>query len=193
MKRTLQALISLSLLLLIVACTPVIRKDLMDMSVLNPSLADMKSDPAHFRGNSFVLGGIIVNTKVTAEGSLIEAIYVTVDTRGYLKDMDMSMGRFLALFPKESGILDPVIFRSNRRITFAGEFAGLRKGRIDEMEYSYPFFRIRELYLWEEPEPYLSSPPYYEPYPYFRGYPYWWDPYWNRPLWHRRHAPPYRW
>jgi outer membrane lipoprotein len=190
MKRAVERLILFSLLF-IIACTPVIRKDLMDASFRNPSLSDMQSDPALHRGKLFVLGGIIVNTKVTAEGSLIEALYATVDARGYLKDVDMSMGRFLALFPKESGILDPVIFRNERQITFAGEFAGLKKGRIDELEYAFPFFRIRELYLWEEPEPYLSPYPYYEPYPYRWGYPYWWDP-WSRP-WHRRHAPPYWW
>lgn len=190
MKRPIQRLI-LFPLLLIIACTPVIRKDLMDASFRNPSLADMQSDPVLHRGKLFVLGGIIVSTKVTAEGSLIEALYAKVDSRGYIRGVDMSMGRFLALFPKGSGILDPMIFRQLRYITFAGEFTGLKEGRIDEMDYSYPFFMIRELYLWEEPEPFLSLPPYYEPYPW--GYPYWWDPYWNSPWWHRRQAHPYWW
>ncbi len=190
MTRYLSALVSLSFLLLLIACTPVIRKDVMDTSVRNPSLADLQLNPGTYAGKFFVFGGIIVNSKLTAEGSLIEALYVPVDSRGYLEDVEISHGRFLALFPKESGILDPMIFRSERQITFAGEFAGLKKGRIDEMEYDYPLFRIRELYLWEEPEPYLSPYPYYEPYPYRWGYPYWWDPYWNRP-WHRRYVPPY--
>ncbi len=66
-----------------------------------------------------------------------------------------------------------MIFRLNRQITLAGEFEGIREGKIEEMPYGYPYFVIKEIYLWREE--YYSYPYYYEPYPYWwGGYPYWW-------------------
>jgi outer membrane lipoprotein len=174
--------------LFLFCCAPVLRKDIMDSSMKDISLTDIKSDPDLYRGKLFAFGGIIVNTKITAEGSLIEALYVRVDSQGNFKGISSSDGRFLALFPQESGFLDPMIFRSKREITLAGEFIGMRAGTIDETEYLYPFFRIVDLYLWEERSTYYYAPP---PNPYYwGGYPYWWYDY---PFWRYRYPPPYWW
>jgi outer membrane lipoprotein len=161
------------------SCAPVIRKDLMDTAIRNPSLTGFKQVPEKYKGRLFVFGGIIINTKVTAEGSLIEALYVPVDSRGYFEDVSTSDGRFLALLPKENGILDPLIFKRDREFTFAGVFMELKEGKIDEMQYAYPFFIIKEIYLWQERKEYIMVPPYYAPYPYWWDYPYSWGPYWR--------------
>ncbi|MBE0426124.1 MAG: Slp family lipoprotein [Nitrospirae bacterium] len=177
--------------LFILSCAPVLRKEVMDVAIRDVSFSDIKQNPAFYRGKIFVLGGIIVNTRATPEDSLIEALYVPVDSRGYLKGVGTLHNRFLAIFPMESGLLDPMVFRPQREITLAGEFIGTREGKIDEMDYVYPLFRIKELYLWEEKKEYYIVPYYYEP------YPYWWDyPYWGyRPYWRWRHSvpPPYWW
>jgi outer membrane lipoprotein len=171
------------------SCAPVIRKDFMDTATRNPSLTEMRQVPEKYKGRLFVFGGIIISTKVTAEGSLVEALYVPVDSRGSFKDTSISDGRFMALLPKENGILDPLIFKRDREFTFAGTFAGIKEGKIDEMQYAYPFFIIRQLYLWEERKEYIVVPPYYAPYPYWWDYPYPWGPYWR---W-RYGPPPYWW
>ena len=49
------------------SCTPVIRKDLMESGIRNIPFAAMTSDPDSFKGKLFILGGIIVKTKVTDE------------------------------------------------------------------------------------------------------------------------------
>lgn len=175
--------------LFLFCCAPVLRKDIMDLSIRDVSLSEIKRDPDLYKGQLFAFGGIIVNTKITAEGSLIEALYVRVDSRGNFNGISSSDGRFLALFPQESGFLDPMIFRSKREITLSGEFIGMRVGKIDDTEYLYPFFIIADLYLWEERSTYsYAPPPYYGPYPYYwGGYPYWWGyPYWRTPF-----PPPY--
>jgi outer membrane lipoprotein len=83
-----------------------------------------------------------------------------------------------------------MIFKPEREITFAGEFIGTRKGKIDDMDYVYPLFRIRELYLWEESGGYYSTPSFYDPYPFWWDHPFWWNhSYWG---W-RYHAPPPYW
>ncbi len=168
------------------SCAPVLRKDYLDTGLRDVPLSAVKQDPALYKDRLFILGGIIVSTRVTEEGSLIEAIYLHADSRGYLEgDAD---GRYLALYPKERGMLDPQIYRKDRRVTLAAEFSGTRHGKIDEAKYEYPFFVIKESYLWED-RPYYYQPYYYPYYydPYLWGapYPYWWQgPYWRPyPFW----------
>ncbi len=178
MKRIFIISVTMGLLLAVSSCAPVIRKELMDVGIRGVPLSEVKQNPDLYKGKLFILGGIIANAKVTPEGTLIEALYVPVDSRGYLTGEEID-GRYLALFPKESGMLDPVIYGTGKRITVAGEFVGTRSGKIDEAEYVYPFFLIKEIYRWDER---IYYPPPYFYYPY-----YWWDaPYplwWGPPAW----------
>ncbi len=183
--------IALVLFGVLASCAPVLRHDLMEGGIRDFSMPDVVSNPGNYEGKLFILGGIIISTKATAEGSLIEALYVPVNSRGYLKDLGALQNRFLALFPKESGFLDPFVFKRNREITCAGEFRGLREGEIDEMKYTYPFFVVRQLYLWAERQEYYW-PYYYEPYPYWWDYPYRWYGY-PYGVWRYRVPPPYWW
>ncbi|HWR59568.1 MAG TPA: Slp family lipoprotein [Thermodesulfovibrionales bacterium] len=170
------------------ACAPVLRKDYLDSGIRDIPLSEVKQNPAQYKGKIFILGGIIVSTKVTEEGSLIEAISLQTDSRGY--PAGSSEGRYLALYPKEKGMLDPQIYRKNRKISLAAEFVDTRQGKIDEAKYVYPFFSIKDFHLWEE-RTYFYQQPYYSPYYYNQywsdtPYPYWWQgPYW-------RHSP-YLW
>jgi outer membrane lipoprotein len=175
MKKTVFILLISTVLL---SCAPVLRQDLAGRSVYNFPLADVTDNPGLYKGKVLMFGGVIVKTTLTREGSLIEALYVPVDSRGYHRGIDNSAGRFLALFPGSRKILDPVIFSANREVTIAGEYVGTRKGRIDEIEYTYPFFRIIELYLWEEnKDGYYRYPRHslHMGYPWHYGYGLWWE------------------
>lgn len=169
------------------SCAPVLTRDLMQKGIYSTNLSEIKQYPVLNRGKLFILGGIIVKTTLTKEGSLIEAIFVPVNSWGYLKGYTTTNERFLALY-RGKDLLDPLIYSEKREITLAGEFIEIRKGNIGEMEYDYPLFEIKQIYLWEEyKEPgYNSYPPYYPPpyyryrhfpyYPYYDYYPYypWW-------------------
>jgi outer membrane lipoprotein len=135
--------------------------------------------PEAFKDHLFVFGGVIVETKLVEAGSQIEALFVPVDRYGHLSDTAPYRGRFLALYPRSKGLLDPLIYRKGREITLAADFLEVRKGRIDELEVVYPVFDIRQVYLWEEYRsyPYYYWPGYYYPYPYY--YPYMYDPWWR--------------
>jgi outer membrane lipoprotein len=163
--------------MLIISCVPVLRQELLKTGTFDVRLSELKQDPDADKGRLFILGGIIVKTTVIADGSLIEAIYVHADSRGYLRRIEPSNGRFLAIF-KGRDLLDPVIFHEKREITLAGEFIGTQKGMIGEMEYVYPLFEIREIYLWEEVKErdyyYLYAPYYYPPWHFrYRYYDPW--------------------
>jgi outer membrane lipoprotein len=156
------------------SCAPVLDRQLMNEGVRNVPFSQLREAPDAYRGKIFILGGLIVETRFTGKGSQIEALSLPVDSYGYLKETEHSMGRFLAIYPSERGFLDPLVYEKGREITLAGEFLEIRKGTIDEMEYAYPVFEIKQIYLWEEREYYYPDYPYYYPYPYW-----WYDPWWR--------------
>lgn len=167
---------------LLFSCAPVLKKELMDTATIDISFSEVTENPDLYRGKLFALGGIVVDTKMTDRGSLVEAVYVPVDSRGYLKEVELSTHRFLAFYPKDKGLLDPVIYCKGKEMSLVGEFIEIRRGKIDEMEYIYPLFEIKELYLWEERKLYYITPSY-------PSYPYWWyDPWWGY-----YYPPPYYW
>lgn len=163
------SVILLAGLVLCSCATPVLQKSVMDAGTRNPNLAGLTAEPSRYRDQLFIFGGIIASVTVTRDGSLVEAVYVPVDRDGNLEEMPVPSRRFLALY--RAGILDPVVYSPGRLITLAGTFMETRKGKLGEMEYTYPFFEVTAIYLWpKEPKVY-----YYVPGPYYPGYP------WYRP------------
>lgn len=173
MKKLVAATIcSLALL----ACAPVLNRELMEQGLRDVPLSAVREAPDAYKGKLFILGGVIVETRLTEKGSQIEALSVPVSRLGYLRDeIHARDGRFLAVYPRERGFLEPLIYKKGREITLAGELVEVRRAKIDEVEYAYPVFVIRQVHLWEERRDY-----YYAPYYYYYPYPYWWyDPWWR--------------
>jgi outer membrane lipoprotein len=179
-----------AVLLIVAACSPVLHRNVMDQGTRDVHFKQLRESPDEYKGKLFILGGVIVETRFTATGSMIEALSVPVNSLGYLHEAEHSQGRFLALYPQSSGLLDPVIYRKGREITLAGEFVEARKGKIDEMEYVYPVFEIREIYLWEEQKDYYVNQYYYNPWydPYLYRAPIFYDP-WGRPYYNWPSSP----
>jgi outer membrane lipoprotein len=164
--------------LVIVSCSPVLNRDLMREGAREFDPRHLLETPEVFRDHLFIFGGVIVETRLVEAGSQIEALFVPVDRYGYLSDTARYQGRFLALYPRSKGMLDPLIYKKGREVTLAADFLEIRKGRIDEMEVVYPVFVIRQIHLWDEYRsyPYYYWPGYYYPSPY---YPYMYDPWWR--------------
>jgi outer membrane lipoprotein len=162
MLMTAAAIIAASWML--VSCAPVLDKNIMEGASRDVSFAALRESPAQSQGRVFIMGGVIVRTKFTEEGTQIEAMHVPVDRYGAFEDSGRSEGRFIAL---------------------TGEFIGTRTGRIDEMSYTYPLFRIRQVYLWKQKKKYDHPPHFYDRW--FYPYPY----YYRNPWWHypQKHSP----
>ncbi len=163
-----------------VSCAPVLDRKLMREGQRNVPFDELRADPEAHKGSLYILGGLIVETRFAEQGSQIEVLSLPIDSYGYLEESERSSGRFLAVYPKDKALLDPLIFKKGREIALAGEFRGIRKGKIDDMEYDYPVFEIRQIHLFEEHLPYNQYPYPYAPYPpYYTPYPYWYNPYWG--------------
>jgi outer membrane lipoprotein len=169
----------ISAVLMLAGCAPVLDRNLMDQGQRNFPLNELRGNPDAYKGKLYILGGVIVETKFTPDGSQIEVLSTPVDKSGGLEDGQRTMGRFLAVFPKDQGLLDPLIYKKGRAVTIAGEFVETRKNKIDNYEYLYPVFRIRQIHLWEEWN-YVQYPYPYPNYPYpYAFHPYWYNPYWG--------------
>ena len=59
---------------MLVSCTPVLKKGIMNEGTVISGMSGIKEDPESNKGRLFIFGGVIVKTTVTNEGSLIEAI-----------------------------------------------------------------------------------------------------------------------
>lgn len=189
MKRVLSLI---TLLLVLSACAPVLNRELMNRGLRDVPLSAVRADPDAYKGKLFILGGIIVDTKLTEKGTQIETFAVPVNSLGYLKnEARTNDGRFLAIYPRDRGFLEPLVFKRGRQITLAGEFLETRKVKIDELEYTYPVFEIKQIYLWDEYRDYYYPPYYYYPYTYGSYYDPWWPNY--PPYWYRPYGPPPGW
>lgn len=174
MKKLLPFLI---IILLSSSCAHVISQQSREKAKTDVSFGYLQRNIDEFTGSTFIFGGVIINIQNTNEGTIIEARHSPIDFLGAIIDPDVSEGRFMGIF---NGYLDPLIYKKGREITIAGELIGSREKTIGEIQYSYPLFAIREIYLWKEKRGYYYYPP---PYPYYWSrYPYWWyDPWWDGP------------
>jgi outer membrane lipoprotein len=143
-------LLTIPLIIILISCAPILSQDIMKRSTFNVQLSELKKDPGFYKGSLFILGGIIISTEVTEKGSVIEAIHVPVNSSGHLESIETTTGRYLAIYPEDDGLLEPVIFRKSRKMTLAGKFIGIKTKKINEVERIYPVFEIKELYLWRQ-------------------------------------------
>lgn len=180
------ALLFCGALILSACVAPVLDKSYLKEGERTISFVALRENPDQYQGKLFILGGVIIHTKLIETGSQIEAMHVPVDGSGYFEESGRSEGRYLAILPTDGEMLDPAVYRRARRITLAGEFMELRKGRIDEMEYDYPVFQIEQIYLWPRERLYYYPPPFYYYDPWFYPYPYYYrHPWWNYPRYYR--------
>ena len=157
----------------------------------NPDVkfTELLKNPMRYQGDVFIWGGVIVETIIEKQGTLLEIYQTHLDRLGQPRHLDRSEGRFMAYY---DGFLDDQIWSKGRQITVAGVLEGVKIKKLGEIDYHYPFLRVREIHLWEKLYTYRN------PYPWGPGAgPWswggwgWWGPY---PYWVQRgyvHTPFY--
>ncbi len=178
MKGMLQAAL-LVLMLALAGCSHVLSKEA--LSAVDPLLdfEQVRADPEPFRGETLVLGGLILDNAASREGSVLEVLRYDLDRWGWPRQSEAGDGRFLARSEK---FLDPAQYKPGRLVTLTGRVAGQESRPLRDSSYSYPVFDLGEVYLWP---PYRERPYYYDDYPFYGPpyYPYYYPPYY--PYWHR--------
>lgn len=147
-------------------------------STLSPNLADqlndslsfsqIKASPEEHKGKLVVLGGQILSSKRLQDATeLIILQLPLIEQREPSTELTNSQGRFIAY---QQDFLDPATVPAGTRITLVGELSGSITQKLDETDYMYPTFTIKQFKIW----PSLSSdyPLYGQPYPYWWPHPY---------------------
>lgn len=142
-----KALKLIALILLIISlssCAHVISAELLERSDRTTSTRSLFEDPNFSKGKVVILGGNIVGSLNTGEGTYIEVVQKELSSKGKPKFTDISDGRFLILY---DGYLDTAIYSKGRLVTVAGEVMGSKVRPLGEIDYSYLLIRSLELYL----------------------------------------------
>jgi len=162
-------------------CASVIPRELRENLNLSITLDNVIWKPDSYKGEKVLWGGVISSTKNEARQTVIEVVQVPLGSYDRPGNIDESKGRFIV---EQKGFLDRAIFAEGREITVAGEIMGIRKGKVGEMDYTFPLLKSIKIHLWEKkeeveyvPSPFYCDPFYYPYYPYCRPYfPYSYPP-----------------
>jgi outer membrane lipoprotein len=180
MKST---LLILSTLLFLSGCAHVMSEEA--RSLVDPAItfSRLRSEPESLVGKYVMLGGIIAGVRNEKDGSQLEVVQSPMGSDELPEEAShASGGRFLAV---TSGFLDPLVYKTGRRITLVGQVRGKQNQPLEKIDYTYPVISIREIHVWKKSE---IDPTYYPPPGYFYD-PFRWG--WGPPSWYFRS--PYYW
>jgi len=127
-------------------CAPPFSKETLDKVNRSVSFQELKKEPEKYKGASVMLGGMIVGSKNTKEGTLIEILQKPLDTEGRPLQTDSTEGRFLI---QSVAFLDPAVYHEGRLITVVAEVIGRKELPLDDIIYAYPLLKVQDLHLWE--------------------------------------------
>ena len=145
--RDIKKLIILIMVLTVTGCAHLVSKEIRDNVDPDLSITELFKNADAFKGKLVILGGIIINSRNTKEGTYIEVLQKPLNYRGIPKDTDVSYGRFIVLSP---GFVDTAVFSRGRAITSAGEVIGKKVLPLDEIEYPYVLIKSMELHLTKQ-------------------------------------------
>ena len=133
-------------LLLTAACAPPFPKQMLDRVDKNLSFKELQKNPDAYKGAWVMLGGMIVTSKNTKEGSVIELLQKPLDSSGRPLRTDATEGR---LFIVTEEFLDAAVYYAGRELSVIGEVSGQKVQPLGEIEYRYPLVTAKSLHLWE--------------------------------------------
>jgi outer membrane lipoprotein len=112
----------------------------------NVSFQELKKEPEKFKGTWVMLGGMIVASKYSKEGTLLEILQRPLETDGRPHQTDSTEGRFLV---QSDTFLDSAVYHEGRLITVVAEVIGRKELPLDDIMYPYPLLMVKDLHLWD--------------------------------------------
>lgn len=125
-------------------CAHIVSDELRQKADGEQQMPVLFKDPDSFKGRIVILGGVIVSSTNTKEGTYIEVLQKPLDYCGRPKDTDTSFGRFIILY---EGYLDTAVYSQGREVTVAGEVIGKTIQPLGEIQYHYPLIKSKEIHL----------------------------------------------
>lgn len=136
----------LSALFTTAGCAPPFPKETLDKVNRNVSFLELRKEPEKFKGTWVMLGGMIIASKYSKEGTLIEILQRPLETSGRPLQTDSTEGRFLV---QSDTFLDSAVYHEGRLITVVAEVIGRKELPLDDVMYQYPLLMMKDLHLWD--------------------------------------------
>ncbi len=99
------------------------------------------------KGEKVVWGGTIITSTNLKTETRLEILAYPLDSDHYPQTDKQAYGRFLLI---KEGYLETVDYAPGRLVTASGTFDGVRKGKLDESEYTYPLVQAEKIHLWSK-------------------------------------------
>jgi len=137
--------LTLAMLFLMSGCAHVISQELREQTDKDMTAEMLFKNPEAYKGKAVILGGVIINTCNTDEGSSVEVLQTPLDYRGRPEGTDFSYGRFIFVYEE---YLDSAVFSKGKAITVGGKIVGKTSRPLGEIEYTYPLIHAQEVHLF---------------------------------------------
>ena len=144
-RRRIPAVLLLAAGLWSAGCAPTFPRQITDRVDRHVSFKELKADPGKLKDTWLMLGGVIVSSRNTKEGTYLEILQKPLESDGRPVDTDETEGRFLV---QTEEYLDSAIYHRGKMITVVGEVAGQKTMPLDETTYQYPLLSAKALHLW---------------------------------------------
>jgi outer membrane lipoprotein len=132
-------------IILVLGCAGGISRQSRSMVTYKGSFSALQKAPDKYRGEVVILGGRIIETKISSPLSELIILQIPLNSSGQPVDPDQSQGRFIVQAEK---ILDPEIYRKDMLITVVGTLNGSKTLSIGGFNYNYPLVESIEIKLW---------------------------------------------
>lgn len=146
MTPTLSVLIVFATALTTAGCSPTFSRQSLEQVDRGITFREIQSNPDAYLGKSVMLGGVIIETRNTQEGSFIEVLQRPITRQGRPVETDETEGRFIISSPQ---FLDSAVYYPGKRISVIGTVAGQKIQPLGGIQYHYPVVTAKELRLWE--------------------------------------------
>jgi outer membrane lipoprotein len=170
-----------AVVLLLGACSPISRQ--VQRQTIDIPFLTLMEDPERYQGETVLLGGYIIQTRVQAEQTEMLILQTPLGTGDRPREKDRGHGRILVI---HDGYLDPEVYARDRAVTVAGTVVGRETQKPELCPYPCLVVQSREIHLWREERyaaPYRYPSPYYDPFFY--------DPFWDYRFRSPLHRPPF--
>jgi outer membrane lipoprotein len=165
-------------------CAPVISRQFREQMGTPIPFESLVLNPDFYQGRLMLLGGYILETENTREGTVLIVLQAPLGYRDEPGSRELSQGRFLLRSIK---FLDPAIYSKDRRVTVGGAVAGSQQRELGSGVYNYPVIDAQQWYLWPKDAYYVAPyyPPYWGWYDPWDSYPYMYPPFSWGPSYYR--------
>ncbi len=161
--------LALALLLLgVFGCSYPIAKEYRQEARKDLTFPQVLQNPNAYIGSTVIWGGSIIQTNNRRDGTEIVVLQTPLESLEKPEGTRYSQGRFIVRSPQ---FLDPEIYKNGKRITVAGDIAGVESKPLGNVQYAYPVLDAKQIHLWSD-QAYAPPPPYY----YYDWYG--WGPWW---------------